>query len=82
MRRGRSLPWKHQAVRSPASFNFDVACSLMDPNSSVVIEVFENCQALKRKKRAREVAKALSLVNVAALTGDPEWTVWDTSATE
>ena len=81
MRRGRSLPWKHQAVRSPASFNFDVACSLMDPNSSVVIEVFENGQALNAK-RAREVAKALSLVNVAALTGDPEWTVWETSATE
>ena len=29
-----------------------------------------------------EVAKVLSLIEAGALTGNYEWTVWETSATE
>ena len=66
----------------PGVVHFDVARSLTDPNTFVVIEVFEDRQALERQNAQGEVAKVLSLIEAGALTGDPEWTVWNTSATE
>jgi quinol monooxygenase YgiN len=65
----------------PGVVHFDVARSLTDPNTFVVIEVFEDRQALERQNAQREVAKVLSLIEAGALTGDLEWTVWEMSAT-
>jgi len=66
----------------PGVVYFDVARSLTDPDTFVVIEVFEDHQALDHQNAQREVAQVLSLIEVGALTGDYEWTVWETSAAE
>jgi len=63
----------------PGVLQFDVTRSLTDPNTFVVIEVFENREALERQNAQIEVARVLSLVAAGALTGDPEWTVWETA---
>jgi hypothetical protein len=49
---------------------------------TIVIEVFKDRQALERQNAQGEVAQVLSLIEAGALTGDPEWTVWETTATE
>ena len=66
----------------PGVVHFDVARSLTDSNTLVVIEVFTDRQALERQNAQGEVATVLSLIEAGALTGDLEWTVWETSATE
>ena len=63
----------------PGVIHFDVARSLTDPNSFVVIEVFEDRRALERQNAQSEVARVLGLIEAGALTGDMEWTVWDAS---
>jgi quinol monooxygenase YgiN len=63
----------------PGVIHFDVARSLTDPNSFVVIEVFEDRRALERQNAQSEVARVLDLIEAGALTGDPEWTVWEAS---
>jgi quinol monooxygenase YgiN len=63
----------------PGVIHFDVARSLTDPNSFVVIEVFEDRQALERQDAQSEVARVLGLIEAGALTGDLEWTVWEAS---
>ena len=65
----------------PGVVHFDVARSLTDPNTFVVIEVFADRQALERQNAQGEVATVLSLIEGGALTGEPEWTVWETSPT-
>ena len=54
------------AVEAPSRehggvLHFDVTRSLMDPNTFVVIDVFENRQALERPNAPGEVPKVLSL---------------------
>lgn len=66
----------------PGVVHFDVARSLTDPNTFVVIEVFEDHQALERQNAQGQVAKVLSLIEAGPLTCPYEWTVWETSATE
>ena len=62
--------------------HFDVVRSLTDPNTLIAIEVFEDRDALERQEAQGEVSKVMSLIEAGALTGDPEWTVWEASATE
>jgi quinol monooxygenase YgiN len=66
----------------PGVVHFDAARSLTDPDTFVVIEVFEDRHALERQNAQGEVAKVLTLIEAGALTGAFEWTVWETSATE
>lgn len=66
----------------PGVVQFDVARSLTDPNTFVVVEVFEDRQALERQDAQSEVARVLSLVEAGALAREYEWTVWEASATE
>jgi quinol monooxygenase YgiN len=66
----------------PGVIHFDVARSLTDPNSLVVVEVFEDLPALERQEAQAEVAAVLSLVEAGALAGDFEWTVWESSPME
>ena len=65
--------------RLPGVIHFDVARSLTEPNTFVVLEVFEDQQALDRQNAQSEVAAVLDLVEAGALTRDYEWTVWETS---
>jgi quinol monooxygenase YgiN len=64
----------------PGVLHFDVARSLTDSNTFVVVEVFEDRAALERQERQQQVAAVLSLVEAGALAHDPEWTVWESSA--
>jgi len=41
--------------------------------------VFASREALDRQNAQREVAAMLDLINAGALTGDYEWTVWETA---
>ena len=66
----------------PSVVHFDAARSLTDPDTFVVIEVFEDRHALERQNAQGEVAKMLTLIEAGALTGAFEWTAWETSATE
>jgi len=43
--------------------------------------VFEVRDAVERQNAQSEVAKILSFFEAGALTGDLEWTVWETSPT-
>lgn len=63
----------------PGVVHFDVARSLTDPNSFVVIEVFEDRQAWERQNAQQQVSRVLRLVAAGALTGELEWTLWETS---
>jgi quinol monooxygenase YgiN len=62
----------------PGVIHFDVARSLTDSNTFVVVEVFEDRQALERQEAQAEVAAVLKLVESGALARDFEWTVWET----
>ena len=66
----------------PGVVHFDVARSLTDPSSFVVLEVFEDRKALDRQNEQAEVAAVLDLVASGAVTRDPEWTVWETSSSD
>lgn len=66
----------------PGVVHFDVARSLTDSHAFVVVEVFEDREALERQEAQGEVAAVLNLIEAGALTRDLEWTVWDVSASE
>jgi quinol monooxygenase YgiN len=61
----------------PGVVHFDAARSLTDPDTFVVIDVFEDRHALERQNAQGEVAKVLTLIEAGALTGAFEWTVWE-----
>lgn len=66
----------------PGVVHFDVTRSLTDSNTFVVVEVFEDRSALQRQEEQQEVAAVLRLVEAGALVREPEWTVWETTATQ
>jgi quinol monooxygenase YgiN len=66
----------------PGVVHFDVARSLTDTNVFVVVEAFEDHQALERQEAQGEVAAVLNLIEAGALIRDFEWTVWDVSGSE
>jgi quinol monooxygenase YgiN len=63
----------------PGVLHFDTTRSLTDPNTFVVLEVFEDHAALERQNAQPEVAAVLALAADGALTRDYEWTVWETT---
>jgi len=65
--------------RLPGVIHFDVARSLTDPDTFVVLEVFEDRPALDRQEAQDEVAAVLRLVDGGALVREPEWTLWEAS---
>jgi quinol monooxygenase YgiN len=76
----RLRPSKLQAEHYPASF--DVARSLTDVNTLVVIEVFEDREAFQRQNAQAEVAAVLQLVEAGALASDLEWAMWEGAKVE
>ncbi len=63
----------------PGVVHFDTTRSLTDPNTFVVIEVFEDRAALDRQDAQSEVNDVLELIRAGALVGEMEWTVWETA---
>ncbi|MFT3833546.1 MAG: antibiotic biosynthesis monooxygenase [Micropruina sp.] len=61
----------------PGVIHFDTARSVTDPHSFVVLEVFEDREALDRQNAQSEVAEVLRLVGDGALTSDYEWAFWE-----
>jgi quinol monooxygenase YgiN len=66
----------------PGVVHFDVARSLTVPGYLPRHRGVRDRQALDRQNAQREVAQVLSLIEAGALTGDYEWTVWETSAAQ
>jgi quinol monooxygenase YgiN len=66
----------------PGVVHFDVARSLTEPNTFVVVEVFSDREALARQNAQPEVAALLAFGDAGAFTGGYEWTVWETTPGE
>ena len=66
----------------PGVVHFDVARSLTDPHTFIVVEVFDDAAALDRQNAQPEVADVLRILDAGALVGELEWTVWDASTTD
>jgi quinol monooxygenase YgiN len=66
----------------PGVIHFDVARSLTDVNTLVVIEVFEDREAFQRQNAQAEVAAVLQLVEAGALASDLEWAMWEGAKVE
>jgi quinol monooxygenase YgiN len=62
----------------PGVIQFDVARSLTDPNTFIAVEVFEDRRALDLQNAQHEVDAMLDIIRDGALTGDIEWSVWET----
>lgn len=58
--------------------SFDVGRDLVDPNSFIATEVFEDREALDRQESLAQVATAMALFE-EALAGAPEATIYSVS---
>jgi quinol monooxygenase YgiN len=61
--------------------SFDIGRDLVDPNSLIATEVFEDRAALDRQESQPEVAKVLALLE-ESLTVEPEATIFHVSSSE
>ena len=61
--------------------SFDIARDLVDPDSFIAIEVFEDQAALERQESLPEVAKTLAVLG-ESLAAPPEATVFHVSSSE
>ena len=59
--------------------NFDIARDLVDPNSIIATEVFEDASARERQESLPEVAAVMALL-AEALAAPPEATVYEVSS--
>lgn len=65
----------------PGTISFDVARDVVDPNSILAVEVFEDRDAMDRQEAQPEVHKVLeALPDLVA--GPPEATIYHISSTE
>lgn len=62
--------------------HFDVARDVTDQNSLIATEVFEDRAAMERQETIPEVAAVIALMEASALTGPPEWTIFDVASSE
>lgn len=61
--------------------SFDVARDLIDADSFIATEVFEDQEALERQESLAEVGKALAVLE-ESLVADPEATIFHVSSSE
>jgi quinol monooxygenase YgiN len=61
--------------------SFDIARDLVDPNSFIATEVFEDRAALDRQESQPEVASALAVLE-ESLVAEPEATIFHVSSSE
>ncbi|MDQ6846390.1 MAG: antibiotic biosynthesis monooxygenase [Candidatus Dormibacteraeota bacterium] len=72
-----------EAARSlPGVIHFDVGRDVLDPNSLIATEVFEDRSAMEREEQLPAVAKVVELLQGGALAGPPEWTIYDVASSE
>jgi quinol monooxygenase YgiN len=71
------------AARSlPGVVHFDVARDVTDQNSLIATEVFEDRAAMEREEAIPEVAAVVGFIEAGALTGPPEWTIFDVASSK
>jgi quinol monooxygenase YgiN len=66
----------------PGVNHFDIARDLLDENSLIATEVFEDREAMQREEALPEVAGVVGLMESGALTSPPEWTVYEIASAE
>jgi quinol monooxygenase YgiN len=66
----------------PGVIHFDIARNVADPNAFIATEVFEDRAALQREEAIPEVAAVIALMEAGALTGPPEWTIYEVASAE
>jgi quinol monooxygenase YgiN len=66
----------------PGVIHFDVARDLLDSDALIATEVFEDRAAMEREEALAEVGKVVELMQTGALTGEPEWTIYEVSSSE
>ena len=59
--------------------NFDIGRDLIDPNSFIATEVFEDNEALERQEAQAEVQKVISLLE-DSVTAPPEATIYEVAS--
>lgn len=62
--------------------HFDVARDLLDQDALIATEVFEDRAAMEREEQLAEVAEVVELMQKGALTGTPEWTIYEVASAE
>lgn len=60
--------------------HFDVARDVTDPGSLIAIEVFDDRAAMERQEAQPEVARVIALISAGALSGPPEWTIYEVAS--
>ncbi len=72
-----------EAARSlPGVIHFDIGRDVLDPNSLIATEVFEDRSAMENEEKLPAVAKVVELLQGGALAGPPEWTIYDVASSE
>lgn len=65
----------------PGTISFDIGRDVVDPDSFIATEVFEDQAALERQEALPEVAKALSVLETSLVT-EPDATIFGVSSSE
>jgi quinol monooxygenase YgiN len=66
----------------PGVIHFDVARDVTDPDSLIATEVFEDRAAMERQEAQPEVARVMEVIEAGALSGPPEWTIYEVASAE
>ncbi len=66
----------------PGVLHFDVGRDVTDDHAFIATEVFENREAMEREEAIPEVAAVVELLESGALTGPPEWTIYEIASSE
>jgi len=66
----------------PGVIHFDVARDLTEPDALIATEVFEDRAAMERQEAQPEVARVMEVIEAGALSGAPEWTIYEVSSAE
>jgi quinol monooxygenase YgiN len=62
--------------------HFDVARDVTEPESLIATEVFEDRAAMERQEAQPEVASVMEVIEAGALSGAPEWTIYEVASAE
>ena len=66
----------------PGVIKFDVGRDVTDPDSLIATEVFQDQAAMEPQEAQPEVARVIDLIGAGALTGAPEWTIYEIASAE
>lgn len=66
----------------PGVIHFDIARDVTDSDALIATEVFEDRAAIERQEAQPEVAAVIKLIEAGALSGAPEWTIYEVASVE